>query len=356
MPAAITNFVDLTILTEGATAEAFEFGALIGVFLHTETVNRQDGPYQSLAEVVAAGFTSVATPQVHAWASAVFSQSPKVKNVYIGRQDIGDATWTVTMDAVQAADPESFYLVNVETRVEADILLVAAWTQANKKLYIAQTADAAVLAGTAGNVMLDLQAAGYTRTACIYHATSTGTDGYLDGAWSSRCGGFNLDSPKGRGIWMYKALSGVTYDPVTSAQATEVYDANGNLYGRNLGLSFTSKGTTAAGAPQFIDITTTVDWLEKRANERVLSGFVGTPTVQPYTNDGINAVSGWLQEVLDKGVSFGHFSPDDPPIVDPIDASRISAEVKATRVLTLTVRATFAGGIQKLVATINVGF
>jgi hypothetical protein len=351
MPAAITEFVDVTVNVASGPADKFGFNSLLGVFNHSVTANRQDGPYVNIAEVVAAGFTAAAEPEVNAWATAVFAQANGVDSIIIGREDAIDANWTATMDAVEAADPDSFYFINIESRVQADIEEVAAWTQARFYLYIAQSADAAILAGTPANVALNLQASSYTRTALIYHATSTGTDGYLDGAWSSFGGGFNLDTPDGVGTWFGNQLLGVTFDAVTSAEATEIYDAGANLFGRNAGLQFTSKGTTAEG--RFIDVTTSTDWYKKRLEEALITTLVTTPTKIPYTNDGISKFTAASMGVLLQGVSFGHGSPDDPPTVSFPDSSEVSSADKQARQLTGTSTTTLAGAIHKVVFTLN---
>ena len=63
MSAPITTFVDVTVNLTGAVATAFGFGTPLGVFDHSITANRLDGPFTDLAAVVAAGFTSTAVEQ-----------------------------------------------------------------------------------------------------------------------------------------------------------------------------------------------------------------------------------------------------------------------------------------------------
>ncbi len=304
MAAAITTHVDITVTLTGAAAEKFGFGNLMGIFDHSITANRQDGPFASLQDVIDAGFTSGAEPEVNAWATAAFGQERGVDAVLIGREDVGDADWTATMAAVTAADPNSWYITNVETRLEADILLVAAFLEAtgtseSPKIYIAQSSDAAILAGTPGHVGLDLQAASQNRTGLIYHqfddslGGSIPSDGYLDGAWASYGGGFDLDAPDGAGSWKFNQLSNVTFDSITSTEAVNVFESNANFFGRNASLNFTQNGTMAAGtssAPRFIDVTTSLDWLKKRVEEAILSVFVGVATKVPFTNAGINQI------------------------------------------------------------------
>jgi hypothetical protein len=359
----LSEFVAVNLSLEGAAADTFSFGTPLGAFELTDTSERVYGPFASITEVNDAGLDATAEPEANAWASAMFSQDPRVDKLLIGRIAAGDANLTASLNAIEAdAGPEAFYLLNIESRAEADILLAAAWAEARggdaPKLFIAQTGDAAVLAGTAGNVMLDLQDFGYHRTAAIYHRHSdstdgdVATDGYLDAAWSSRCGAMNLDAAGGRGTWAFKALQGVTYDSVTSAQAGNVYDAGGNLYGRTKGLSFSSKGTVASG--RFIDTTTSLDWGRVRIGEAMLSEFVGEPNVIPFTNAGIARCAAVAQRILELGVVNGHYSPDFPRIVGKPVVQDVPLADKIARQLTLTGSVTLAGGIQKVTYNITV--
>jgi len=360
MPLPFSLFVDVNISVQDGLAERFNFGVPIGIFDHSVTANRQDGPYTSVAEVTAAGFTSGAAPEVNFWATSVFAQENGVESVMIGREDAGDADWTATLDAVEAAGANDFYFINVETRAEAEILLVAAWTEARTKIAICQSSDAGILAGTPGNVALDLQAAGYNRTALIYHNTDSGAaNGYLDGAWTSYGGGFNLDEPGGVGAWNYNQLSGITPDSFTSAEASEVLDADANLFHRLSGLNFTWEGTLASGRQ--IETQTTVDWFQKRSEEAVLQLFVSTPTKIPFDNGGITQVASVVQGVLDRGVAFGHFlgNPGFEPVLTIPDISQISAADREAGVLRLTSttnHVTLAGQIRRLVFNISVSF
>lgn len=358
MPAAITEFVDISISLSSAAADAASFGTLMGVFDHGIGSDRQAGPFSSVEEVVAAGFTSVAEPEVNAWATAVFAQDDALDAVLIGREDSGDADWTATMTAIEAEDPDSWYFTTVETRAEAEIALVAAWIEARQKIFIAQSSDAEILAGTAGNVALDLQAAGYNRTALIYHslddsaAGDAPSHGYLDGAWASSIAGLDLDAPNGVGIAAYRQLDGIPFDAVSSGQASEIFGADANLFGRNKGLNFTSKGTMASS--RFIDVTTSLDWLKARLEEEILSAFVATATKIPYTNAGINITRAAAQEVFDRGVSFGHLSADQPATITLPDVATVSNANKANRALVGVANGVLAGAQQKFTLNITI--
>lgn len=354
MPAPITTFVDVTVIPVGAAIPStFDFGATLGVFEHTVNTDRQNGPYFNLQEVVDAGFTSVAEPEVYGWATAFFSQNPRGGSVIVGLKAVGDADYTAAMTGIAAEDPTTWYWTNIQSRVQADIEDVAAWTEANSSenphMFIAQDDDLTGVAATA------LNAAGYHRTALIYHAA----DGeWLDGAWTGRISGINMDAANGMGVTMYKQLAGVPFDEVTGAQATLLYGVGANIYGRNKGLSFTSQGTAAS--LRFLDVTMTQDWVKARSEEAIIAAFVNSPTKIPYDNAGINTMASVCQGVLNTGVINGHFrgpensvSGQGPRIIAPL-VSEVDQADRAARILRLTGEAELSGAIQQVTYVLNV--
>lgn len=360
---AISEFVNITISVQDAVSDRVNFGVLMGVFAHTVNANRVNGPYSDINAVTSAGFTAAAEPEVFGWASSVFNQQQGVDEIKIGLQTVGDAgDWTVTMPAVDA-DDDDYYGLNVETRAEADILNVAAHVEPSgstekPKIYIAQSSDAALLAGTAGNIGEDLRTQTYHRTALIHHAIddsaggSDESDGYLDGAWSSRCLGFDLDAPNGRGQWIFKQLVGVPYNDLTSAQVANVYAENANVYGITKGLSFPSKGTMASG--RFIDITTSVDWLKARLEESIIETLVNDPVGLDMTSVGLGKLTRATNTVLGNGVLYGHLTPDQDQIFRWPTPNQISQADRTARTLTGTGTLYLAGGIVQVNLNITV--
>lgn len=357
----ISEFVDITINIADAQAAKVNFGLPIGIFDHSVTANRVDGPYSSIDAVTAAGFTAAAEPEVFGWASSMFNQNPGVDEVKIGRQDVGDADWTATWNAVIAED-DDFYGVNIESRAEADILLVAAAVEPTgstekPKIFIAQSSDAALLAGTVGNVGEDLQTQGYHRTALVHHAIddSTGgvdeSDGYLDSAWTSRCLGFNLDAPGGRGQWIFKRLTGVPFNDLTDAEVSNVKGVNANVYGVTKALSFVSNGTMASG--RFIDVTTTADWLKDRLESEILTTLVNDPVGIDLTTAGLNKLRRAGNTVLGNGIAYGHLTPDQPQIINWPTANQITAAERIARTITATGTLYLAGGLIKVNLTLT---
>jgi hypothetical protein len=459
MGVSISSFVNVNVVLAGAAADRFSFGKTCGVFTHSVAgATRFMGPYASVADGEAAGFTAAAVPKVHAWLSAVFGQEVAVDEVYIGRIVGGDANLTATLDAVAAvAGEDGFYLLNIESRAEADILLAAAWAESHGKVFIAQTSDtlgaqvstvtfagvtntagdykirvqrgdvdktftytsagsqtsaqiatamisawnldaevkdiAVAATGGSGVVQLtfaepgtnwtvtapapaggtatpatspaatgdtgsQLELAGYNRTALLWHYADDHTegvappDGYADGAWTSRCGGMNLDSPGGVGNWTYKTLAGITADSISNSDAADFFEVNTNLFHQVKGLRFTSKGTMASG--RHIDVTISLDWLKVRVEEAILSLFVGEPRKVPFTSAGINRIEAAIQSVLERGVTYGHLSGDHPRLVSAPKLSEVSSQDKVNRTLTFTVSCTLAGAIESVTIEITV--
>ncbi len=347
MPAPIIEFVDVNVLVGGVSVDKFSFGSLLGVFSHTVNADRQNGPFFSLQEVNDAGFTALAEPEANAWATAIFSQDDGVDQIIIGLLDAADAgSYTTALDAIEAAGPNDWYITNIESRGDTALGEAAAWTEARRKIFVGQSDDLAGLVE-----FLAWQTSNLNRSAGIFHDDDAE---YLDGAWSSSGGGLNLDAPDGAGIWAYRQLEGVPFDAVTGAQALSIYAADANLFGRNKGVNFTSKGTMASG--RFIDVTTSIDWTTTRMEEALLALFVGTPTKIPYTNAGINIIVATIQGVLNRGVTAGHFSTDVAPTVEAPDVSTVSNQDKIDRVLTLVANVVLAGAVQKVVLNINLTF
>ncbi len=344
MSIPLNTVVDITINVTGSQGPRFSFGSLLGVFAHTVNAARQNGPYSTITEVNDAGFTAAAEPAVNAWATAVFNQNAGVGSIIIGLKAGGDANYTVTMDAIETDGPNGWYITNIESRLDADIALVQAWTEPRTKIFCFQSDDKAATA------MLAAQALSSLRTFGIYHKTDAL---YADGAWSSRGGGFDLDAPDGAGSWFGKELTGIVPDDrpdLTQVEGIVITDAGGNLY-TTTNRPFTAYGTMAGG--RFIDLTTTIDWLAVRSEETLIDAFVDVPTKIPYTQSGINQLAAAWQGVLNAGVTNGHLSPDDPPVVNQPNIVDIDPTDKAARRLRLTANGTLAGAIQSTVLTLN---
>ena len=266
----------------------------------------------------------------------------------------GDQDYTQAMDGIEAVAGGGWYGHTIDSRLQTDIEDVALWTSARQLQFWDQSGDPDIKNAVPGNTFLALEASGYVRTLSTFYEDD---DEYAAGSALSRFLGFQTDSPGGMGVAFGKALIGPAFTEITGAEAKNVYDANGNIYGRNKGLSFFSKGTMASG--RFADITLTIDWIRARIEEAIISLFVSTPTKIPFTNGGINQCVAAAMGPFGVGVQAGHFRDDGElgaPYATVPDLSEISKDDYEARLFSFVVSAELAGAIQQLDITVNLQF
>jgi hypothetical protein len=136
-----------------------------------------------------------------------FAQSPRVRKIAIGKVNYVSAL-AAQLDALVAEEKSAgvpWYGLVASSQDEAEVLEAAAWAESSEKLYVGQTADAAVPAGTAGNVAEDMAGFAYDRSALIYHATAA-EDAAM--AWAAKK--LAKDPDVGKTSWRHVGLAGVS--------------------------------------------------------------------------------------------------------------------------------------------------
>ena len=174
---------------------------------------------------------------------------------------------------------------------------------------VGATMDVTITDGDIGSQLFALQ---YTRCVTAYNADDSA---YLDGAWSGRCLGFDLDVRKG--IWAFHPLVGQLGATLTEPQANVLRAANMNMFAPTVSTAgvatsaFTMQGFTpsgTAGAGRRIDITITMDWLRARMEESGISTLLRAADGVPMDDDGINMFSTGYEGVYATGVAAKHLS------------------------------------------------
>lgn len=211
MTQAISHYVDVSVSLEGAGVSPSSFGTPLFVFESAvDSANRLHGPFSTAeagADVVAFGYASGSPP--HLFAQALAAQQPRVKEFYIGRADSGDADLTASLNAIEAVNPAAWYCTLIESRADADIAALAAWTETRKKIAIAQSSAASLLAGTGPT----------------HNATVGGTA--TDGTYRLTFTGFGLSSPVNVDV-VRAAGSPATNDAIATSLATALTTAGGS--------------------------------------------------------------------------------------------------------------------------------
>lgn len=289
---------------------------------------------------------------VRARVTTVYGTNPVYTSAFIP----GDSAFDDALDAIVALHGvDAFFGATVFDRTDAGIADLNAWAAANElKFIVWQTDSPALKAGTPGNVGLTAQAAGYRKSAGIYHRRDVD---HLDTAWMARCLGKNMDAPSGKLNWKFRELVFADGPSVhlTATQIANIKAADVNLYARSLGIAITQEGVTPAGLPDAIDIVIAEMWLKRRLEEKGLALFVSKDVVG-YDLAGMAYIEAQLYETLLSGVTFGHFTGDTPPRIQVPDPRTVSSAIKQSREVTITGEITHRGGVNKFTFELNVSF
>ena len=248
-------------------------------------------------------------------------------------------TYTDSLADAQTTNNE-WYAVAIASRAEADVLAVAAWVEAQVKIFGTASSDAAILGSGTSDIISQLKALGYDRTFADYSAVADGSssDPYPEAA---AFGGV-LPKDPGSVSWAYKSRAGVAVDVLDTTSVTNVLSKNGGVYTDIGGLSLTRDGKMVSG--EYIDTIRGSDWIQVRTQEEVLFLLANEDKI-PYTNDGIAQIEGKLRSVLTRAVNQSIIS--DFTITTP-DASAISKVDKGNRLLPdVEFSGTLAGAIHK---------
>lgn len=234
-------------------------------------------------------------------AQVAFSQIPGPARLYIGRRDAAEAV-NVALAAC-ALQNNDWYGFSEVSHTEADLLVAAAWAEANTKLFLTTISDVDVLASSGTEPATALKTGNYFRTAWWYNIDP---NQFPEVAAAARA--FTI-LPGGE-TWANMRLQAVTAPPMTETAYINATAKNGNTFEPFRNLAITQNGKTAGG--EWIDIIRFRDWLCEEMRTNVFNKFVDTRI--PYTDEGISIIRQGIQETLDLGVRRRGIAP---PTVDP---------------------------------------
>jgi hypothetical protein len=235
---------------------------------------------------------------------------------------------------------DDWYCLLLDSSGEAEILAAAAKIETLFKIFLGVTSDADVLTSSTNDVISQLQALNYDRTAVMWHEDPH--EG-AEAAW----GGQLLPQDPGSETWAYKTLTGIAASNLTPSEIAFLEGKNGNHYQEIASVSVTRDGRMVSG--EWIDVTRGLDFVVARIRENVFSRLVNLPKI-PMTNRGISVVESEVRGVLRLGVSQGIFTDDPAPTVTVPDVSDIDANDRANRILPdVEFTAQLAGAIHTVV-------
>lgn len=294
----------------------------------------------TLAEAVTAGYLTTDTE--YKMLTAMLSQDVSPTNVKICRATPNTSTGYVdTLDGLVEAG-EEFYSVCIQEYQDAKIqAAVAAWCEANDKIFIALNDDV-TCADVTTITSLD-------RTAVIVHDSATGR---ADAALVGIC----MPVKPWATNWHWKELNGVSASAYTRTQLGTIRTKKAiGLQGNNGSGIYTNYGRSTSG--KSLMITVGEDWIKNQLNIELYSLLLRNRNI-PIDDTGIAQVEAVIRSVLrragDEGIIAQAVTQNDRDLYSddkkymfkvtvPL-RSELSANERATGALNYVKFATYSSG------------
>jgi hypothetical protein len=222
------------------------------------------------------------------------------------------------LDAINSEDSD-WYALDAAQMSAAMITAAAAWIEANKKLYVAQTSDSTVVTEllAAGNdVIDDLNTLNYSRSSNFVQFHPSPWD-FLASAIYGKCLRFN----PGEETWALKSLSGITTVKMTSTERSRLTSKSGNSYELVKGRPVTFNGGKAGS---WIDQIRGLDWFTDDMQSAVFGKLASVPKVA-YTNQDLVLIENeinasceraFTRRIIDEGYTVFIPRVEDQSVVD----------------------------------------
>ena len=247
---------------------------------------------------------------------------------------------SATIPAVRAVK-DQWYMLSIDTHVDATVLAVAAYIEGIKatspKFYVFSSTASDIKTSATTDIFSLVKALSYTHTAYIYSGMATSF---------AECGLVGRFAPEqaGSNIWEQKTIVGLTVDTLTPDEISYIHDNNGATYENVGSVDVVIGGKCADGG--WVDESIFVDWLKSRIHESVWALLVNTRKVG-YTSAGAAAIEGSMRSVMAEGIQVGGLAADPAPVVTVPNVLNLSSAQRATRTLPdVTFTARLAGAIR----------
>jgi hypothetical protein len=324
---AIDTLVKINISqqTTAVAKESFSIPLIVGPTNPGWTGGTLIKSFTDAASMLLDGYTT-SSPE-YIYALKLMSQEISPTIFYVGYL----ATGVIATDLANIiAQNNSWYGITLCEHTDQNILDMAAAVNALKKIFIAVSAASGIPTSSTGDVLSQLKALSYTRTALMY--TPEDTEG-KEAAWV----GGQLPQTPGSNNWAYKTLLGCTTDVLSDnarsiiigTPVAGILGKNGNVYTTIGGQNITQMGIMVGG--QYIDITIGIDWLESTLQSNIYQALVDAAKI-PYTDDGTNILIQAVNSAIQEGVTNGLIDGKSPITVTAPLVASVSSTQRANRI------------------------
>lgn len=263
-------------------------------------------------------------------------------------QDHVDPGLAADLSAIAAENSSNWYALLSGFNSKACVAAIATFTEANEKLYLADSLDSDIAnlsatSDTGGSQTIAglLKADNFFRTALMYHDDC---GEFAAAAWA----GSVLPSDPGSETWAFHTLAGVSSVNLTETQRTNILAKNANCYELVAGIAITETGKVSAN--EWIDVIRFRDWLSINMQADIFAAFTQASQAGrkvAYTDAGISIIQGIVLARLKAGVDVGGLSSSPAPTCTVPLVKNVSPTDKANRVLNnVNFSGILAGAIQ----------
>ncbi|EAA1659222.1 DUF3383 domain-containing protein [Salmonella enterica subsp. enterica serovar Newport] len=306
----VSNVVNVDVIIGPRAATGRNFGSLLILGTSTVIPVKERLRLYSSKEDIGSDF-GVDSPEYEA-ATVYFSQSPRPKEVYVGRWAKALATGEAgaaekLMDAVNAVmGYTNWYglgIADKEDIADDDWLKVAAAVEASgvSRILAITTSDPATVDATStGDLAYKLKAAKYGRTFVQYSSSSK----YAALSAFGRAFTVNFNGSNTTITLKFKQEPGSTYETLTTNQAAALDAKNCNVfvYYQN-DTAILQQGVMSSG--DFFDERHGLDWLQNYVQTNLYNLLYTSTTKIPQTDAGVTRLLSSVEQSMDQSVTNG---------------------------------------------------
>ena len=288
----------------------------------------------------------VTTDPVYKMAAKIFGGDNAPREIIVGAVDVTGAseTYIDALALVEAETSDWFFLL-ADTHLEADVLDLAEYAEANRIMYATSSQDAAIATSGTTDILAQLQALQYDHTILWPHKDAD-TE-YVEGGIIGAMAGLTPGSSTLHG----KTIPGVAFNTWTRTEIGFIESKNGFHYQKIGGVGFAIDGKMVSG--RFFDNVRGALNLEFKMEE----GIYGLLKRQsdlgrkvPYTQAGLSMIENTMYDVLFLRVNEGFLAANPAPQVLMPNIEDIDINDKANRDLTtVQFQAVLAGAVHRVI-------
>ena len=297
------------------------------------------GLIAALNGVVGKNFTATGTATTVVTGNAAgnwFSVEVIDRNDFTAVQNYNDAgSGGIAADASAImAENADFYGIYNPFLSQDIVINLADWTEANGRLYIAETMDTAVVRTAPGGADVAAEAMdnAYARTSVWFHPSPAEM---LTASLMGRV----LPLEAGSETWLGKQLAGTAKVKLTTTERNNLagFEGAGGKHANSYELKgqrgVTFNGQTADG--DFIDIQRGQDWVTDEMSKAIAEVIFGAPTKVLLTDKGIarvqGAMEGTMRRAVNREIAAEEIGPPASPTTSVPRALDIPPDVRANR-------------------------